>query len=61
MMAQAARDPLFYAFLAIVVGSGILLLIVTFRGTDEALEAMTYEDAGGVALPQGPEVDIRDD
>ncbi len=50
-----------YAFLAIVVASGILLLIVTFRGTDEALEAMTYEDAEGVALPQGPEVETRDD
>jgi UDP-GlcNAc:undecaprenyl-phosphate GlcNAc-1-phosphate transferase len=49
-----------YAFMAIVVGSGILLLLLTFRGTDEALEAMTYEDAEGVPLPAGPEVDGTD-
>ena len=46
---------------AIVVGSGIVLLLLTFRGTDEALEATTYEDAEGVALPSGPEVEPRDD
>ena len=46
-----------YAFLAIVVGSGIVLLLLTFRGTDEALEATTYEDAEGVPLPPGPEVE----
>jgi UDP-GlcNAc:undecaprenyl-phosphate GlcNAc-1-phosphate transferase len=33
-----------YAFMAIVVGSGIVLLIITFRGTDEALEATTYDE-----------------
>jgi UDP-GlcNAc:undecaprenyl-phosphate GlcNAc-1-phosphate transferase len=49
-----------YAFIAIVVGSGIVLLLLTFRGTDEALEATTYEDAEGVPLPAGPEVE-RDD
>ena len=49
-----------YAFLAIVVGSGIVLLLLTFRGTDEALEAMTYEDAEGVALPAGAEVEGDD-
>ncbi len=36
-----------YAFMAVVVGSGLLLLLVTFRfGPDEALEASTYDDAG---------------
>ncbi len=35
-----------YAFLAVVVGSGLLLLLVTFRsGADEALEASSYPDA----------------
>jgi UDP-GlcNAc:undecaprenyl-phosphate/decaprenyl-phosphate GlcNAc-1-phosphate transferase len=34
-----------YAFLAVVVGSGLLLLLVTFRsGADEALEASSYPD-----------------
>jgi UDP-GlcNAc:undecaprenyl-phosphate GlcNAc-1-phosphate transferase len=32
-----------YAFIGIVVGSGIVLLVITFRGTDEALEATTYD------------------
>ncbi len=32
-----------YAFMAIVIGSGILLLLITFRGPDEALEATTYD------------------
>jgi UDP-GlcNAc:undecaprenyl-phosphate GlcNAc-1-phosphate transferase len=50
-----------YAFMAIVVASGIVLLLFTFRGPDEALEAMTYEDAEGVPLPPGPEVDSPDD
>jgi UDP-GlcNAc:undecaprenyl-phosphate GlcNAc-1-phosphate transferase len=50
-----------YAFMAIVVGSGILLLLLTFRGTDEALEATTYEDAEGVPLPPGPEVEGSDE
>ena len=49
-----------YAFLAIVVGSGIVLLVLTFRGPDEALEATTYEDAEGVALPSGAEVEGDD-
>lgn len=35
-----------YAFMAVVVGSGLLLLLVTFRsGADEALEASSYPDA----------------
>jgi UDP-GlcNAc:undecaprenyl-phosphate GlcNAc-1-phosphate transferase len=50
-----------YAFMAIVVASGIVLLLFTFRGPDEALEATTYEDAEGVPLPPGPEVDGLDD
>jgi UDP-GlcNAc:undecaprenyl-phosphate/decaprenyl-phosphate GlcNAc-1-phosphate transferase len=50
-----------YAFMAIVVMSGIGLLLLTFRGTDEALEATTYEDAQGVPLPQGPEIETHDD
>jgi UDP-GlcNAc:undecaprenyl-phosphate GlcNAc-1-phosphate transferase len=33
-----------YAFMAIVVGSGIVLLVLTFRGPDEALEASSYPD-----------------
>jgi len=32
-----------YAFMAIVIGSGIVLLLITFRGPDAALEATTYE------------------
>ena len=36
-------------------------LLLTFRGTDEALEAMTYEDAEGVPLPPGPEVEREGD
>lgn len=50
-----------YAFLIIVVASGIVLLLLTFRGSDEALEAATYEDAAGVPLPPEPEVSKRDD
>ena len=33
-----------YAFVAIVVASGIVLLLLTFRGPDEALEASSYPD-----------------
>jgi len=32
-----------YAFMAIVVASGIVLGLITFRGPDEALEATTYD------------------
>ena len=32
-----------YAFMAIVVASGIVLVLITFRGPDEALEATTYD------------------
>ena len=41
-----------YAFIAIVVASGVVLLLVTFRvGPDGALEATTYEDAEGTPVP----------
>jgi UDP-GlcNAc:undecaprenyl-phosphate GlcNAc-1-phosphate transferase len=33
-----------YAFMAIVVASGIVLLVVTFRGRDAALEASSYPE-----------------
>jgi UDP-GlcNAc:undecaprenyl-phosphate GlcNAc-1-phosphate transferase len=37
-----------YAFMAVVVGSGLLLLLLTFRGgADEALEATSYPDDDG--------------
>ena len=43
-----------YAFLAVVVGSGLLLLLVTFRsGTDEALEASSYPDGADTATASG--------
>ena len=45
-----------YAFMAIVVASGIVLLLITFRGPDEALEATTY-DSDAVA----PSADDGDD
>jgi len=32
-----------YAFMAIVVASGIVLVLITFRGPDAALEATTYD------------------
>lgn len=39
-----------YAFTAIVIASGVVLLLVTFRvGPDEALEATTYDE--GESLP----------
>jgi UDP-GlcNAc:undecaprenyl-phosphate GlcNAc-1-phosphate transferase len=46
-----------YAFMAIVVGSGLLLLIVTFRGRDAALEATTYDDEAAATDPDGAAVD----
>jgi UDP-GlcNAc:undecaprenyl-phosphate/decaprenyl-phosphate GlcNAc-1-phosphate transferase len=43
-----------YAFMAVVIASGLLLLLVTFRsGTDEALEANSYPDVDEAARP-GP-------
>ena len=33
-----------YAFMAIVVASGIVLLVITFRGRDAALEASSYPE-----------------
>jgi hypothetical protein len=39
-----------YAFLAVVIASGLLLLLITFRsGADEALVASSYPD--GEAAP----------
>jgi UDP-GlcNAc:undecaprenyl-phosphate GlcNAc-1-phosphate transferase len=38
-----------YAFIAIVVASGIVLLLITFRGPDAALEATTYDEEDGVS------------
>ena len=50
-MLAGGSGPL-YAFLAVVVGSGLLLLLVTFRsGTDEALEASSYPDGEDTAAP----------
>jgi UDP-GlcNAc:undecaprenyl-phosphate GlcNAc-1-phosphate transferase len=49
-----------YAFTAIVVASGVGLLLVTFRGADAALEATTYEDAAGETLPSDEGRDIAD-
>ena len=45
-----------YAFMAIVVASGIVLLVITFRGPDEALEATTYDSD-----TMAPSADDRDD
>ena len=43
-----------YAFLAVLVGSGLLLLLITYRsGADEALEASSYPDAQEATLPSG--------
>ena len=60
LLLAGGSGPL-YAFMAIVVASGIVLLLLTFRGADAALEATTYEDAAGVPLPPEPEVTGRDD
>jgi UDP-GlcNAc:undecaprenyl-phosphate GlcNAc-1-phosphate transferase len=53
-----------YAFMAVVIGSGLLLLLITFRsGTDQALDASSYPDgqaapssgrAGGSGEDSGP-------
>jgi UDP-GlcNAc:undecaprenyl-phosphate/decaprenyl-phosphate GlcNAc-1-phosphate transferase len=45
-----------YAFMAIVVASGIVLLLITFRGPDEALEATTYDAGDDPAI-----TDVSDD
>ena len=42
-----------YAFMAIVVASGVLLLLLTFRiGPDEALEAGSYDEGEDEAEPE---------
>ncbi len=47
LMLAGGSGPL-YAFMAIVIASGILLLLVTFRvGPDQALEASSYPDDEG--------------
>jgi UDP-GlcNAc:undecaprenyl-phosphate GlcNAc-1-phosphate transferase len=44
-----------YAFMAVVVGSGLLLLLVTYRaGAEEALEARSYEDDQAGTAGSGP-------
>ncbi len=44
-----------YAFMAIVVASGILLLLVTFRiGPDDALEASSYPESDSLLDPSAP-------
>ena len=47
-----------YAFMAIVIASGVLLLLLTFRsGADEALEASSYpDDLDATAPPPGDEL-----
>jgi hypothetical protein len=44
-IALAGGSGLLYAFMAVVVGSGLVLLLVTYRaGAERALEAASYED-----------------
>ncbi|MEA2025611.1 MAG: hypothetical protein U9O18_02870, partial [Chloroflexota bacterium] len=51
LLLAGGSGPL-YAFMAIVIASGIVLLLVTFRiGTDEALEASSYDEEPGAAEP----------
>jgi len=58
-LALAGGSGPLYAFMAIVVASGIVLLLITFRGADEALEATTYEDEAGEPLAPDEEGDGR--
>jgi len=47
LLLAGGSGPL-YAFMAVVIGSGLLLLMLTFRvGKDEALEARSYPDVAG--------------
>jgi UDP-GlcNAc:undecaprenyl-phosphate GlcNAc-1-phosphate transferase len=49
-IALAGGSGPLYAFMAVVVGSGLVLLLVTYRsGAEQALEAASYEDD----LPRG--------
>jgi len=44
-IALAGGSGPLYAFMAVVVGSGLVLLLVTYRsGAEQALEALSYED-----------------
>jgi UDP-GlcNAc:undecaprenyl-phosphate GlcNAc-1-phosphate transferase len=44
-IAMAGGSGPLYAFMAVVVGSGLVLLLVTYRaGAEQALEAASYED-----------------
>ncbi len=55
LLLAGGSGPL-YAFMAIVIASGIVLLLVTFRiGTDEALEASAYDDEELGAAEPGAE------
>ena len=55
LLLAGGSGPL-YAFIAIVIASGIVLLLVTFRiGTDEALEASAYDDEEPGAAEPGAE------
>jgi UDP-GlcNAc:undecaprenyl-phosphate GlcNAc-1-phosphate transferase len=54
-IALAGGSGPLYAFMAVVVGSGMVLLLVTYRtGAEQALEAASYEDdlPGGIG-PRG--------
>jgi UDP-GlcNAc:undecaprenyl-phosphate GlcNAc-1-phosphate transferase len=49
-IALAGGSGPLYAFMAVVVGSGLVLLLVTYRsGAEQALEAASYEDDPPVA------------
>jgi hypothetical protein len=52
-----------YAFIAIVIASGLFLLVLTFRaGTDEALEASSYaDDEAGATSPPADDDDGSSD
>jgi UDP-GlcNAc:undecaprenyl-phosphate GlcNAc-1-phosphate transferase len=54
-IALAGGSGPLYAFMAVVVGSGLVLLLVTYRsGAEQALEAASYEDdLPGRDGPQG--------
>jgi len=54
-IALAGGSGPLYAFMAVVVGSGLVLLLVTYRsGAEQALEAASYEDdAPGGGRHQG--------
>ena len=60
LLLAGGSGPL-YAFMAIVVASGLALLLLTFRvGPDEALEAATYEDPQGRPIPAEADEETAD-